>query len=375
MSSSDNAPTNSDRTPTTGSAGPNNPLTLPTTTTSQTPVDQSTTTPQRDDTNNDADDADDPLVLLRGQLVKVHGLVESYDLNGRLATVLDDFVSADTDDYVFVRINKPFFTYEKRMVRRCNVTAVHSDDVERKVQVIWTYNRRLNTGQRGGFAEVMADAYAADNEDESSVRCIACTQSELHGFIEQMHFEKQLDMTLLRRLGLCLHAFAFDVDAAVANEEGNGENELRVGKGKDNVIATHMCEGTTNVVGTAFFVRVDNNTGRLVDFSFDECMRTFMFLNDMEAVKDEFPNKILSDTTWETLTRCFPFYDIGCRLTANGFFGLRSMIRNPEGSFTLEPPNMKPVDSFTLDDQQGDGDDGDDDDDDDAVNDAQLLAN
>lgn len=323
------------------------------------------------DNNNDADDPDDSLMLLRGQTVKVQGLVESFDLNGRLGTVLDDFVATNIDDYVFVCINKPFFSYEKRMVRRSNVTAVN-DDVERKVEVIWTYTRRLNTGQRGGFAEVMADAYAADNEDESSVRCILCTQSELHEFVERMHFEKQLDMTMLQRLGLHLHAFAFDVDAANAKEE-EGEPELAVGKGKDNVMATTMCAGTTQVVGTAFFVRIDKDTGRMVDFSFDEFMRTCMFLNDMEAVKEEFPNKMLSDSTWETLTKCFPFYDIGCRLTALGFFGLRSMIRNPEGSFMLEPPDMKPVDSFTLDEKQDADDDVDGDDD--AVNDAQLLAN
>lgn len=372
--SSGNIPTNSEGLPT---AGSNDPSSLSTTadadTTARSFVEQASN--NANDINNDAadepDDADDSLVLLRGQTVKVQGLVESYDLNGRLGTVLDDFVAADADDYVFVCINKPFFAYEKRMIQRSNVTAVN-DDVERKVQVIWTYTRRLNTGQRGGFAEVMADAYAADNEDESSVRSILCTQSELHEFVERMHFDKQLDMTMLRRLGLQLHAFAFDVDAAAANtnDSNEGEPELAVGKGKDNVMATQMCAGTTQVVGTAFFVRVDKDTGRLVDFSFDECMRTCMFLNDMEAVKEEFPNNMLGDATWETLTRCFPFYDIGCRLTAHGFFGLRSMIRNPEGSFTLEPPDMKPVDSFTLEEEQDD-----DDDDYDAVNDAQILAN
>lgn len=103
------------------------------------------------------------MVLLRGHKDKLHVLVESSNLNGLLGIILEDSVSVNAVDYVLVRINKSLFHCEKRLFQWSNIKAAH-DDFECNLQVLWTYIRKLNTGQHSIFAEVIVDAYEADHK-------------------------------------------------------------------------------------------------------------------------------------------------------------------------------------------------------------------
>lgn len=267
---------------------------------------------------------------LAGQSVTIVCMAERPELEGRSGTIVDADMSGD--GMLLVRVHMPNL---ERTIEAVPPSALILGGDDSPIQVSWTYIRRLNTGMRGGLAEVMADAYAMDMDEESAVRQIECTVSELHDFMERMQFVRH-PTTLLKRLGLHVGCYAFAFDASDR------------GQGQDNVVASHLAMGedgcaTPAIVGTSFFVRFSATSGEAVDFPHSEAIRTLMFLNDMSSLFDAAPGNVLSSSLWDTLTACFPYYEEGCRMLDNGFVGMRSMKRQADGSFVKDPEDMEPA--------------------------------
>lgn len=269
---------------------------------------------------------------LPGQAVIVTGLTDETELNGRSGSVTEE---EDQEGRMLVRVHLPWFEIKDVRLKREYLRFVEEGD-EARVDVIWTYTRRLNTGMRGEFAEVMADAYAAYDDEENSLRQISCTISELHEFVSRMRFE-QCETPLLTRIGVRVACYAHPHEAA----EENG--------GRDNVLATYLTLGTEErqpqrkVVGTAFFARLSPSSGEIVDFPLDEALRLLMFVNDVLPLYDDPPSTGLSEDACHAFLTCLPFYDIGCKMAQDGFSGIRTMKRLEDGSFVKDPDNMEPV--------------------------------
>lgn len=269
-----------------------------------------------------------------GQTAFISGLTDRTDLNGRYGYVLE---TESEDRKIDVRVNLPGFQTETVRLERANMRFVAEED-EPRVDVIWLYTRRLNTGQRGGIAEVMADAYVAVGDEENSVCQISCTETELHECISRMQFDR-VPTPFLERVGVRIACFARP-HAGAADE----------GLGRDNVLASYVAASfadehrlkVRNIVGTTFLIRLSPTTGDIVNFPHDEMMRILMFINDISDIRRGEPG-VFTDDVLDTFAACLPFYDLGCRMTLEGFVGLNSMRRLDDGSFSKEPEDMAPV--------------------------------
>lgn len=274
-------------------------------------------------------------VWLSGQVVEITNVPGRPDLKGRIGTLA---CSSDDPDNLAISVHLPHLRMEQVRVA---AEHVHQLTDEPTLSVMWLYARRLNTGNHGSAMEVTADAYAVDNDDDSCLREIPCTLSELHDFVTRMQF-KPLATPVCQRLGLSLRAYAFPFPSEQA------------GCGRDNVLASRLCTSAQSsassgsdarvVVGTAFFVRMAGESGELVDFKHGEALRALFFLNDLERVAAEAPAGVLSDVVWDTMVQCYPYYEEGCRLTETGFFGLNgSITRLEDGTLQKDPADMQPV--------------------------------
>lgn len=292
-------------------------------------------------------------VWLPGQLVYISGLSERMDLNECTGKVVNvpaaitpdqapdanaialEEQQGDDEERLLIRVNLPNFQTTNALIKPSDVKYMPEDD-EKKTSVIWTYNRRINTGQRGEFGQVMADAFAAEDDPDSSVREILCTVSELHELTHRMKFS-MLPTAVLTRLGTNIMAF----------HKKSDDGDVGKGKGKDNVLATGLSMKTedgslhSNVVGPAFFLRMDAK-GQVCHLGNEEFMRVCMFVNDLKSL---FKQECTID--WEAAVTCFPYYEIGCRFSREGFYGMRSMIRHDDNdSFIKMPHDMEPATSF-----------------------------
>lgn len=272
-------------------------------------------------------------VCIPGQLVKLTQVPSRPDLAGLCGTVLPSEINSE---HVTVRVHLAAFKTE--------VVHVSPDDLqlageEPRVSVMWTYIRRLNTGNHGRLATVVADAYAADDDDDSSLREISCTISELHDFVARMQFEV-MPTTLCEAFGLRLLCYAHPF------------TQEDVGKGRDNVLASHFTCGvddgrTANpIVGTSFLLRLSPTTGEVVDFSHLEAIRSLFYINDVLSLYDASSDRVLSARVWQSLKTCYPYYEAGCRMSEDGFFGIKSMKRLEDGTFEKSPPDMTPASSY-----------------------------
>lgn len=283
--------------------------------------------PENPSTEAGAEEVDDKFIT---QTVRLTSHASRPDLIGRTGAIQD----VDESSLAQVRLNLPGLTSETVCVPKTDLATIDEEDLPR-VSVMWTYIRRLNTGNDGSLVEVLADAYAVDNEDESSLREISCTEGELHDFLTRMQFE-EVGTPLCKKFGLAVRAFAHP------HAEGDAH------AGRDNVLAagfTQAADGSTStIVGTAFFVRMSPTSGQLVDFTHGEAVRALFYISDIVKMRDAAGPDGLADQTWLTLHTCFPFYEVGCRISEDGFFGLSgSMTRRQDGSFAKSPADLQPV--------------------------------